>query len=57
MRAAGSVDELETLYARAVEHRDAGSLSVDEFTQVDVAGAQRDRELAAAAEVQVVPDA
>jgi hypothetical protein len=51
------VDELETLYARAVEHRDAGSLSVDEFTQVDVAGAQRDGELAAAAEMQVIPDA
>jgi hypothetical protein len=57
MRAAGSADELEGLYARAVEHRDAGSLSVDEFTQVDVAGAQRERELAAAAEVVVVPDA
>lgn len=50
MRAAGSADELEGLYARAVEHRDAGNLTVDEFTQVEVAGSQRDRELAAAVE-------
>lgn len=50
MRAAGSADELEALYARAVEQRDAGNLTVDEFTQVDVAGSQRDEELAAARE-------
>lgn len=50
MRAAGSASDLEDVYARAVEHRDAGSLTVDEFTQVEAAGSQRDRELAAAAE-------
>jgi hypothetical protein len=50
MRAAQSADELEALYARAVEQRDAGNLTVDEFTQVDVAGSQRDAELGAAAE-------
>ncbi len=46
MRAAGSAGELEGVYARAVKHRDAGSLTVDEFTQVEVARSQRDRELA-----------
>jgi len=50
MRAAGSASDLEEVYARAVEQRDAGNLSVDEFTQVDVAGSQRDAELAAVAE-------
>jgi hypothetical protein len=50
MRAARSASELEELYAKALEHRDAGNLSVDEFTQVDVAGSQRDAELAAVAE-------
>lgn len=50
MRAARSASDLEDVYARAVEHRDAGGLSVDEFMQVEVAGSQRDRELAAAAE-------
>lgn len=46
MRAAQSASDLEDVYARAVEHRDAGNLTVDEFTQVEVAGSQRDRELA-----------
>lgn len=50
MRAAASASDLEEAYALAVEHRDAGNLTVDEFTQVDVAGSQRDRELAAARE-------
>lgn len=49
MRAAQSASDLEEVYAKAVEHRDAGNLTVDEFTQVEVAGSQRDRELAGAA--------
>jgi len=50
MRAATSASDLEETYAKAVEHRDAGNLTVDEFTQVEVAGSQRDEELAAARE-------
>jgi hypothetical protein len=53
MRAAQSADELEALYARAVEQRDAGNLTVDEFTQVEVAGSQRDNELGAAIEARM----
>lgn len=55
MRSAASADDLERIYAQAVEHRDAGNLTVDEFTQVEVAGSQRDEELAAAREAD--PDA
>lgn len=50
MRASASASDLEETYAKAVEHRDAGNLTVDEFTQVEVAGSQRDVELAAARE-------
>lgn len=50
--AAQSVLELEELYARAIEHRDAGSLTQDEFTHVDVVGQQRYDALTGSAEAE-----